>query len=568
MSTSTDTEKIDNLCSIFMTIREEREKGITFIKSSKEQEKLSYYDLYRKSLKMLSTLQQRGLTPGDKVIFQIPDRYNEDFIVLFWACILGRIIPVPLSVGTNNEHLDKFFRIFSLLKEPYIATTEEVLQNLQHHNEEFTNRNLIDKSILLDNIELSDQLGTIQEIKGEDIAFIQFSSGSTGTPKGVILTHNNLITNVKSIIDRLNITYQDRYLSWMPLTHDMGLIGLHLTAVMVSCEQFIMPTSLFIIRPTLWMKKVSEFRSTITASPNFGIKYFLSYYKKKSLNNFDLSSVRVLGTGAEPISMEVCEKFIDELRSTGLDENVFAPCYGLAEATVCVTMSNTHEGLKVITLNRKHLKFGSRVIDVEDDHPDSIPLIDVGLPVKDCYIRVTNHNNEVVDEGIIGNIEVKGESVTPGYINGEINTKDLYTYDGWLKTGDLGFLRNGHLIVTGRRKDIILINGQNYYPHDIERICERVDGVGFGNVVACGIYSPTLNEEELTLFLKLKGKKHFSEVVQSLKSAVASQFGIEVRSVIPINNVPKTTSGKYQRYKLKEIHAHNRGLMGERGVNI
>lgn len=220
------------------------ESGITFINGDKEENHLSYFDLYSGSCRVLYELQSKGIKPGSELVFQIDD--NEDFIRLFWACILGKIVPVPVSVGDNEEHKLKLLKIWRLLDDPFLVTVRNNIKTLESFSNdkgfgaEFEAIKL--KTIFLDELENSGSKGKIIQVDANDIAFIQFSSGSTGDPKGVVLTHRNLLTNIYAIIECAQMTTEDKSLSWMPLTHDMGLIGFHITALVARIHQFIMPS--------------------------------------------------------------------------------------------------------------------------------------------------------------------------------------------------------------------------------------------------------------------------------------------------------------------------------------
>ncbi|OUA56150.1 AMP-binding protein [Bacillus thuringiensis] len=552
---------ITNMCDFLRVLQEEDDRGITFIKGNNSFKKISYQNLYKKSLNTLHYLQKKGLTVGDKVIFQIPDQENEGFVSVFWACLLGGIIPVPVSVGSNEENYLKFLRIYNILEQPYVLTNEQTWNKLQEKSNVETEVNKIENRVMfIEDILLTDEYGIEVVRSADDIAFIQFSSGSTGIPKGVILTHGNLVSNTKAIIERGNFCEQDRILNWMPLTHDMGLIGLHLTCIVAACEQYIMPTSLFILRPVTWINIASRIKATILASPNFGLNYFMLYAKKNAEISWDLSHVRMICNGAEPISEEVCKKFLLEMEKYGLKSNVYLSCYGLAEATVGVTSSLPGEELRIISLDRRFLKINEKVVEIDNlASTDMITFVDVGYPIRDCQIRICDDQNRIVDEKIIGHIQIKGDNVTSGYINRSEESQKIMTEDGWLKTGDLGFIWEGRLVVTGRMKDIIFINGQNYYPHDIERVCEDLDNIDFGKVAACGVYSTSTNQDELIIFVTIKNfSEAFFELAQNIKRHVTNQLGIDVADVVPIQVIPKTTSGKYQRYKLGEKY-----LIGE-----
>ena len=526
-------------------------KGIRFINSGTEELYLSYKDLYHKSLYMLHNLQEEGLKKGDLVIFQFEE--NHHFLISFWACLLGGIIPVPVSVGRNEMRLDKVLKIWEMLGDPFLLGNKKILQKLIHPNDsnllsEGLNR---EKVLEVESLLYEKQQGQLVESQGKDLAYIQFSSGSTSSPKGVKLTHENLLTNAADINQRLGTGPDDRLLSWMPLTHDMGLICFHLSALLAGVDQFLMPSFLFVRRPVLWMDKVDEYRITQLYSPNFGLHYFLSAHSKLNKpKNWDLSCLRVLVNGAEPISYDLCQKFENELAAYGM-KRIITPGYGLAEASVAVALPDEGDPIKCYRLSRSSLNLGERVSQLEEGSPDSFLFVETGYALDNCEIRIWGDGQQAEDF-VIGEIQIRGGNVSAGYFKNPTANKKTFTADGWLKTGDLGFMNKGRLVITGRLKNIIIINGQNYYPHDLETsISQHMEEFGLGKVVCCSIREEGAVSESLLVFLLYKGKPqdfvaHRTQVAQ----IIAEVYGLEVKEVIPVRRIPKTTSGKIQNFVL------------------
>ncbi|MGK9267387.1 AMP-binding protein [Bacillus inaquosorum] len=527
-------------------------KGITFISGANDETYVSYHDLYEKSIEILGVLQKKGLQKNDELILQITD--STTFIQVFWACILGGIIPVPLSIGYNPEHKLKVIRIWKILNNPFIISDLKNLTSLQEIAESDISNAMSNKSIQLNEIEVDTNLiGKLMPPKPEDIAFIQFSSGTTGDPKGVVLTHKNLTTNLSDLNDAWGTTDVDSSLSWTPLTHDMGLIAVHLASTLKKIQQYIIPTSVFIRRPNLWLMKADEHRITQLYSPNFGFKFFLDHYKKRGSYNWDLSCVRLIANGAEPISALLCDNFLQEMRQFELNPNALNTVYGLAEATVAVSVPKVGELFVPVNVDRASVGIGQKVREI-NNQKESITFVEVGTAVNNCLLRICDDFNNVLKDGYIGFIQIKGDNVTSGYYNNESATNDILTPDGWLNTGDIGFIREGRLVVTGRSKDIIIKNGQNYYAHDIERIAENVKEVELGNIVACGIYNEVKGEEDLVLFFRCKKSFDMTLVDQEIKKEISQQLGLEVHQIIPVRKILKTTSGKVQRGKMKEYY--------------
>ncbi|MBW4082736.1 non-ribosomal peptide synthetase [Paenibacillus sp. S150] len=537
------------------------ERGITFISRNGFEKYVSYNDLMQNARKALHILHSRGIKYGEELIMQIED--NEQFLTVFWACIIGGIIPVPVSVGHNDEHKRKIFNIWEILIHPYIIGVERTFTEL----ESFAQKNSLSRSleairersiILESDFEdtgnykalVSDK--SIHRPEPHDIAFIQFSSGSTGTPKGVMLTHRNLIANLEGITAGAEISSRDRALSWLPLTHDMGLIGFHLGALANCVDLFLIPTDLFIRRPSIWFDKINEHRITLTSSPNFGYKHFLQSFRNEQEKNWDLSCVRLIFNGAEPISPGICWEFMDRMKPFQLSKSSLFNVYGLAEASLAVTFSPVNEGLSTVALDRSKLFIGSEINELEE-HEEHWRLVDLGYSVMHCRLRICDEKNAALPERHVGIIHIQGDNVTSGYYNDPEGSAEIISTDGWLNTGDLGFILNGRLIVTGRAKDILFVNGQNFYPSDIETVAQQLDGIELGKIAACGIWNNELQSDELLIFIWHKQTLE-PFVAQSvvLKRLISWKTGLEVSHVLPVSDMPKTTSGKIQRFMLKQ----------------
>ncbi len=529
--------------------------GIIFIENNRDVF-LSYKNLYHKALNTLNSLQKKGIKSGTEMIFQLED--NQEFIIFFWACVLGGIIPVPVSLGNTDGHRSKLLQIWKVLNNPYLLTSREILNKFENASFGDKGDNMLremkSRIIFTDTISNNHEEGIIHTAKTKDIAFLQFSSGSTGEPKGVKLTHRNLLVNIGDIVSSIKAKETDSTLSWMPLTHDMGLIGFHLAPLAAGINQYIMPTVGFITSPLKWMDKASQYKTTILGSPNFGYKHFLGFLRDKE-KDWDLSSISILLNGAEPISAELSNMFFNYMEKWGLKKTAAFPSYGLAEACLAVSFPKIGDKFRGITLDREKLLVGEKVVDITGDEGDGITFVDLGYPVENCSIRICDENNNELLEDTIGHIQIKGENVTSGYYNNPEATEKAITKDGWFKTGDLGFKREGRLIVTGRAKDIIFVNGQNYYPHDIEYIAGEIKGAELGKTVVCGIFNSQLQKEEIMVFVLSKNNiDKFVQLAMEVKKHLNNRTGLDIKQVLPVKNIPKTTSGKVQRYKLKESY--------------
>ncbi len=526
---------------------------ISYLGSNNEESKVSFTDLKDRALGILFYLQQKNIKPGDQLI--ILTESNEIFLDAFWAGLYGGIIPVPVATASNDEHRLKLLRIFKKLESPYIYTHAKTLDQIRTFclDNDMTEvaEQLQLKSILIDEIDDISQAGKIHPAATDDTAFIQFSSGSTSEPKGVVLTHKNIMTNIYAIIKAAALTQTDTMLSWMPLTHDMGMIGFHLTPIVVCANHTIMDTNVFVRRPLLWLTAASDKQVTILCSPNFGYKHFLKVYASKGIEQIDLRHIRLIFNGAEPISLELCHQFLNAMATYGLSNHAMFPVYGLAEASLAVSFPRPGSPIESIKLKRQHLAINDHVETATGR--DAMEFIFVGEPVENCHVRITDSDNNALPEKTVGKIQLRGDNVTKGYYQADDINKQLFTDDGWLDTGDLGAFINKQLIITGRIKDIIFVNGQNFYSHDLENILHRLDNLELGKVIVTGARKSGADDDELLVFILYRGETEaFITLVKTIRKTINETTGVEVHQVIPVKRIPKTTSGKVQRHLLSE----------------
>ncbi|MCK4260752.1 MAG: non-ribosomal peptide synthetase, partial [Halanaerobiales bacterium] len=516
-------------------------KGITFIYSEHEEAYVSYEEMYKKSLIYLKNLQNKGIKPGNEIIFQLSD--NQDFIYNLWACILGGFIPVLTSIGTTEEQKLKLLQVWSVLDKPYLITSKNITGQYN---------TVLNNTILIDEFLVTKEEGVIYKSKSNDIAAILFSSGSTGDPKGVVLTHENILAGIMRIEEGFSATCADKFLSWSPLTHILGLLGWHIAPLFLNADQYLMPTDLFMKKPLLWLKKADEHKATFLVSVKFGFKHVLEHYKSELLKNLELSHIRLISIGAEPISADLCHEFAITLAHHGLKENSIFPIYGLTETSLFATLPPVGEGVVSDKFDRQLMAIGDIVKEI-DRIEDGIELVDVGYPLQNC--RVCDELNNVVDEKVIGYVQISGPNVTSGYYKNDLATRTAFTDDGWLITGDLGFMRKGRLIITGRVKDIIFVNGQNYYPYDIERVAGDVEGIEEVKIAVCGVADDKKYEEKILCFILWeKELDDFVTLTMNLKQHVSKSMGLQIADVLPVKSFPKTASGKLHRYKLGDLY--------------
>lgn len=537
-------------------------RGIHYIAGEANERATTYAELRGRALGLLRHLQEAGARPGAHAIVLVDGL--APFVDTFWACVLGRVVAVPLAPGNADEHKAKFFRVLARLGAPTLATERKVFDRLRGFAAENGLADRLAKierhAVFLDEVSDVSAPGIEHRAGPDDVAFIQFSSGSTSEPKGVILTHGNLTTNIDAIATGIGARADDTSLSWMPLTHDMGLIGFHLTPLFQGVDHWLMPTALFVRRPGLWLAKAGEHRVSVTCSPNFGYQHYLRTHDPAKVAGLDLSAVRIVFNGAEPIAPDLCREFLAALAPARLAPNVMFPVYGLAEASLAVTFPAVGAPLAVESFARGVLGPGDAVRAVEPGAPDAIDLVRVGRPVKGCEVRIADAHGAPVPEGTVGRILIRGASVSPGYFDDPELSAASRTADGFLDTGDLGTLRGGELVVTGRIKEILFVGGQNHYPQDIELLLAQHAGIELGRAAAAGVRPPHAATDDVLVFVLAKGDDvaPFIDVARTVRRVVNEKMGLAVSAVIPVRQFPKTTSGKIQRFALAREYEDGR----------
>ena len=530
------------------------ERGITYVDTSGNEQFESYAQLVIQARVYLQQLRLKGIKPGDMLILELDQ--PREFYKALWACFLGGIIAAPVSQPTswepNSPGLLKFSRVWEVLHKPIVIIDE----SLRARYEGLRQSGVFEELELISTAELQDEHmveAEVYESKPDDVIFLQFSSGSTGIPKGVQLTNYNIMANNYATKIGLGVEDGDTVFTWLPHTHDMGLFGQHLLPMYCAANivQFL-PYS-FIRSPYLFLKKITEHRGKWFCCTNFGFDWMVQKVPDDKLDTLDLSSLRITLNGAEPISTKVIDRFVNKFSRCGYRAEMMFPAYGMAEATVGVSSSVVGMPPVVERLSRKALVEQQLV----DKNIDSLASDDITEFVREGYampgieIRIASHCGEVLDEGSIGEIQIRGASVTKGYYNLPEVNEQLFI-NGWLRTGDLGYMIEGMLVVTGRIKDIVFVRGLNFYAHDLEEVLYDTELIPRGNLAVVGHFNSRLQQEELLVFVKYKADAaRFYPIKEALERKLQAALGIDITHVLPIKAIPKTTSGKVQRFVLQ-----------------
>ena len=502
---------------------------------------LTYEELIAEADRLARGMHRLGVRRGDRVGLVL--HRARDFVPAFVGCVRAGFIAVPLyppltlgqlaSWTETTGHMLATAGASLLLADPPVAYTLRALRD-----EVPSMREIVSMAELPEGGELP--LGRVSD---GDVVFLQFTSGSTSAPRGVRVTHGSLWANAHAImVDGLRASSDDRGVSWLPLYHDMGLIGFVMAPLVTRTPVTFLSTLDFLKRPELWVRTLSEDRGTISFGPNFG--YALTARRTTSTAGLDLSAVRVLGCGAEPIQPEAVDSFFERFEEAGLKRRAFLSCYGLAETTLAVTFAGMDDEIKVDQLE---LEAEPADEDASGLHllEHRVPVVSCGRPLPRHQVSILGEHDQPLPEGRVGEVFVGGPSVTGGYWNDEEATNRVFV-DGGVKTGDLGYLLEGELYVTGRLKDTLIVRGRNFDPTPIEVAAGRIRGVRMGNVAAFSI-AGDLTEQIIVAAEYREGEPETieAEIVRAVQRAV----GLTVSEVVLIEagSLPKTTSGKLQR---------------------
>ncbi|SFK17096.1 fatty-acyl-CoA synthase [Amycolatopsis sacchari] len=474
-----------------------------------------------------------GARRGDRVVLVVADEY--EFAVAFLSALRAGVVAVPVfppfRAGQRESYRAHLHDVVARTGAVCCVVGEPIRRVLG--DGPLAGRPVHGFAGLL-----AAPPGPVQPPEPEDLAVLQFSSGSTGTPKAVAVSHRALLATLLAIQAGLRIDgSRDRAVSWLPLYHDMGLVGFLLTPLIDQLPTWYLPPLRFARDPVSWLRLITEVRGTLAFAPNFAYGLLTRRAKDADIAALDLSSWRVAGCGAEPVRAATLRAFADRFAPAGLRRNAFLASYGLAEATLAVTLTPCDEGLTTF--------------------PDG-ELVSCGVPVEGATVRVVGPDGQDLPDGTEGEIVVSGPGLADGYFGDPAATARAFR-DGRLHTGDLGLLRENRLYVTGRIKDVIVINGVNYHPQDIELAASEVPGVRPGNVAALAVRDE--HTEGVRLAVAASRAVDRDRLAEQVRRAVRSRLGLTVGEVVVVGgDLPKTSSGKLRRAHTAELLA-NGGLV-------
>ncbi len=529
------------------------ERGFRFYGLDREERYYPYAAMRAEAERRAAFLAAAGLTKGDRVALLLPE--NHEFVLTFLGASVGGFVPVPMYPQATFKAIDAYLDILAHIVEAAdvgavvcMESNRDVMEKLEARPEMAGRRVLFAPEAFAGEPPPFER----PHVSPEDLCFLQFTSGSTNKPKGVTVTHANLVANTTAFLgpDGLNRTPDDVGVGWLPLFHDMGLIGFVLGTLIVDLPVVLMQTAHFARMPRMWLELIGKHRGTITYAPNFAYELATKRVRDKDLEALDLSSLRVAGCGAEPIRAKTLLAFADKLAPTGFDAKAFLPSYGMAESCLAITFHPTGTDMIVDRVDAAAMRDGL-ARPAADDAADAIEIVSCGVGFPGHDVKVVDESGAARGEREVGEIVVRGPSVTEGYFRNAEATEAAIR-DGWLHTGDLGYCADGNLYICGRIKDLIIINGANHYPQDIEWAIGELEGVRRGNVCA---FSVVRDGTERLVVLAEANRGDAERLRGEIAKQVFSEFGLQVAEVAisPVGTLPKTSSGKHQRNKTRAL---------------
>jgi acyl carrier protein len=537
---------------------------IRFYSDQNKDEIITYLDLWTGAELVASGLQHFGLEPGESVLIMLPT--GREYFFTFFGVLLAGAIPVPVyppgRLKQIEEHLLRHCSIANNCLARIMVTVEEAKQFARlMHTQVIHLRHVVTVSEL-------DQAGTEAlphfrkpVLTTENIAFLQYTSGSTGMPKGVVLSHANLLANIRAMARVLEVSSEDVFVSWLPLYHDMGLIGAWLGSLHYACQLVIMSPLAFIARPQRWLWAIHKYRGTLSAAPNFAYELCLRRLDKKDVEGLDLSTWRIACNGAEAINPATIREFIRRFTRYGFRPDAMMPVYGLAESSVGLAFPKPRSGIRIDRIRRETFMDSGTAIPAEDSDSTALEFVSCGEPLPGHQIRIVDTADRELPERVEGSLQFTGPSTTTGYFKNPEKTKELF-HGEWLESGDKAYIAEGSVFITGRSKDIIIRAGRNIYPTELEEAIGKVQGIREGNVAVFGSKSSESGTERLIALAETRKKDEQArtDIRKMINTIITDLTGAPPDEVVlaPPNTVLKTSSGKIRRNASRDIYEQGR----------
>jgi 1-acyl-sn-glycerol-3-phosphate acyltransferase len=521
------------------------------------EEAISYGRLWARATAIAASLAERGLEPGERVALML--RTEPGFFEAFFGVLLSGCVPVPIYPPFRPDQIEEYARrqigILRNAGARLVVTFPEAERVAALLRPELP---ALRGVATVDRLSAGNASAPERRLVASDLALIQYTSGSTGEPKGVALTHANLIANITGIGRALEIAPGDVGASWLPLYHDMGLIGTWLTALWFGLPLAVFSPLAFLARPERWLRTIHAHRATISPAPNFAFELCVRRIQDADIEGLDLSSWRLALNGSEPVSPDTIERFTRRFAAFGFRAEAMSPVYGLAESSVALTLSAPGRGPRVDHLARARFQEKREALPASDHDPNPLRFVSCGRPLAEHEVRVVDAARRPLPERLEGRIEFRGPSVTSGYFHRPEVTRAVLHADGWMDSGDLGYLADGELFVTGRQKDMIIKAGRNLYPQEVEEVVGDIPGIRKGCVAAFGVPDPDLGTERLVIVAetRIEAPDKRADLRAAIVDRTATTLGVppDVVIVAPPRVVLKTSSGKIRRAATRDAY--------------
>ena len=527
-------------------------------------EVITYIDLWNGAEFVAAGLQHFGLEPGESVLIMLPT--GPDYFFTFFGVLLAGGIPVPVyppgRLKQIEEHLLRHTAIAKNCLARIMVTVDEAKQFTRLMHTQVVNlRHVLTVPELQQAGKKTLSGFKKPALSADNIAFLQYTSGSTGMPKGVVLTHANLLTNIRAMAKVINVSAEDVFISWLPLYHDMGLIGAWLGSLHFACQLIIMSPLAFIARPQRWLWAIHKYGGTLSAAPNFAYELCLRRISDKDIEGLDLSSWRSACNGAEAVNPETIRRFSDRFAGYGFRPETMMPVYGLAESSVGLAFPKPESSIGIDRINRDVFMGTGQAVQVSETETGPLEFVSCGQPLPGHQIRIVDTADRELPERTEGSLQFMGPSATTGYFRNPEKTRELF-HGQWLDSGDKAYLAEGNVYITGRSKDIVIRAGRNIYPVELEEAIGKVDGIREGNVAVFGSKSSDSGTERLIILAETRKKDEeaLERIRKSINTIVTDLAGTPPDEVVlaPPNTVLKTSSGKIRRNASRDIYEHKR----------
>ena len=529
---------------------------------------LRYVDLASDALAVAAGLQARGIAAGDAVAIMLPT--GREFFAAFYGSMVAGAVPVPLYPPARpaqlEDHLKRIAGIVANARARVLLTIEQA-RTVSHFVR--AGAPTLELVTTVDALALPGATPARPRVRADGTAFLQYTSGSTGDPKGVVLSHANLLASLRAMWRASGVTSSDLFVSWLPLYHDMGLIGAGLGSMVVGFPLVLMSPVAFLARPARWLEAIHRHHATISAGPNFAYELCVTKIADDDLSGLRLDGWRLAFNGAEPVSATTIDRFVARFAACGFRREAVMPVYGLAEATLGVTFPPTGRGPRFDVVDRQALMREGRARPAREDDPRPLRVVSNGAPLPGHDVRIVDTRGREADERVEGRVEFRGPSAAAGYFDNPAANAGLFDGD-WLRTGDLGYLADGELYLTGREKDVIIRAGANVHPQELETAVADVPGVRKGGVVVFGVDDPSSGTERLVVLAESNStdereRRRIRAVIAELASTLLGAPPDDVVVAAP-RTVLKTSSGKLRRAACRELY--ERGALGGRARSV